>query len=90
MNGAQSTGDPLRDWVIAESHVDATGHWRLLRHGGRRCDHWRDLKCPDDEKQARKLYDAECCGMRQGGLRLIAPDGRIAAARWTASLRTRW
>lgn len=47
MNGAQSTGDPLRDWVIAESHVDATGHWRLLRHGGRRCDHWRDLKCPD-------------------------------------------
>ena len=67
---------------------DLAGSWAVVRHGGRRLDTWRVKHLGKDEAAARKAYAR--IDIRQGGLRLVAPDGRIVQSEWAPRLRTRW
>lgn len=69
-----------------------TGRWRVLRHGGRRNDGWRLVRGVehDFEQDARAAYDYAVKAMRQGGVVLVTPDGRVLASAYAPNLRSRW
>jgi len=67
---------------------DLAGRWVVIRHGGRSLDVWRVRYQGDDEAVARTTFKG--IAIRQGGLRLLAPDGRIVDSQWAPRLRTRW
>jgi hypothetical protein len=78
----------------AELAYDAASpRWRLLRHSGRQggpeSDGWRDT-FTGPEWRARSRYRAASAAMRQGGLRLCRPDGRVDSERHAPRLRSRW
>lgn len=70
----------------------ATGKWRVMRHGGRRNDAWKLVRGVeyDFERDARAAYDYAVKAMRQGGVVLVTPDGRILASSYAPRLRSRW
>jgi hypothetical protein len=79
----------------AVKKVEVRGaHWRVLRHSGRGSGSeevagWKEkFAGPEDEarERYRKLQDA----MRQGGVRLVKPDGTTDSERWAPRLRMRW
>lgn len=63
--------------------------WTVLRHGGRLTDTWRTV-CSGDRTRAEERYWREHERMRQGGVRLVDPDGRVVMDDWAPRLRTRW
>jgi hypothetical protein len=63
--------------------------WSVLRHGGRRTDHWRQT-FHGTEEAARKWYAIDYKNMRQGGVRLVRPDGEIELNEWAPRVRSRW
>lgn len=63
--------------------------WTVLRHGGRRRDSFRTL-FSGSEAAARARYAREHERMRQGAVRLLAPDGTVILSDWAPCLRTRW
>jgi hypothetical protein len=66
------------------------GYWLILRHSGRKDSGWRGVGASKHEEFARRKYRARLDGVRQGGLRLVSPDGVIAAEYWAPRVRTRW
>ena len=71
-----------RDALIAAPDIL---RFRLLRHGGRRTDRWREVKTD----QPFTKYDKMRKALRQGGLRLVRGD-TIVAETSAPRLRTRW
>lgn len=68
----------------------AAGKWQVLRHGGRRNDAWRVIGVRDFEDEAREVYALAECALRQGGVQLVSPDGRVIASISAPRLRSRW
>lgn len=64
--------------------------WRVERHGGRSTDKWRVVYSGPDEARARAVFTRERERMRQGGVQLVGPDGKVVASSWAPRLRTRW
>ncbi len=64
--------------------------WRVLRHGGRSSDDWREIIATNDEQMARDKYRAAREAMRQGGVQLVMPLGTVLESAWAPRLRTRW
>ncbi|GIX10360.1 hypothetical protein [Elioraea sp.] len=63
--------------------------WRVERHGGRATDR-RRLIFAGAEKEARAVYDRAVLALRQGEVRLIAPDDAVVRRATAPRLRTRW
>lgn len=61
----------------------------ILRHGGRAADQWREVY-RGPEARARARYTRLVEDLRQGGVKLIAPDGTLIDYKWAPRLRTRW
>lgn len=70
--------------------VNMRSGWRVLRHGGRRTDKWRQLDCGPDEDQARFAYQVEARKLRQGSLHLVDENGAVVEQTSAPMLRTRW
>lgn len=66
------------------------GPFRLLRHGGRRGDTWREQWAGTSAQTARTQYVNTHGTMRQGGVRLLRADGSVVAEDWAPRLRSRW
>ena len=66
------------------------GPFTLIRHGGRSIDVWRERWRGVSALTARTQFINTSGCMRQGGVRLLAFDGRIIADSWAPRLRTRW
>jgi hypothetical protein len=64
--------------------------WRVLRHGGRASDDWREVVRTNVEQMARNRFASERERMRQGGVQLLAPLGTVVDSAWAPRLRTRW
>jgi|GEM_PF-2969866 len=67
----------------------AGGLWTVWRHGGRSSDVWRAVYA-GERAQAEARYWREREKMRQGGVRLMDPEGRVVMSDWAPRLRTRW
>jgi hypothetical protein len=67
--------------------------WRVLRHSGRGdpsdSTGWAE-KFVGEEAKARDHYGKLVKAMRQGGVRLVKPDGSVDAEQHAPRLRTRW
>ena len=76
--------------------VETLGHqpalWSIVRHGGRANGGWRHLASfqRDEEQRAREFYRAMELSLREGGIAMIAPDGRCDAFSSGPLVRTRW
>ena len=68
----------------------ADGPFRILRHGGRSTDSWREIWSGPSVQSARTQFVNSSGVMRQGGVQLLAADGRTLAEQWAPRLRTRW
>ena len=66
-----------------------TRTWTVERHSGRSADHYRPL-FSGDEATARAKFDAVSKELRQGGVRLIRPDGHTEFIVNGPRLRSRW
>ncbi|PZN09320.1 MAG: hypothetical protein DIU69_08835 [Bacillota bacterium] len=75
---------------MSEALAPAPGLWQVWRHGGRVTDRPRLAYQSADEALARARYQRLYAAMRQGEVRLVAPDGRIVARAWAPTLRSRW
>jgi hypothetical protein len=64
--------------------------YRVERHGGRACDRWRSLGEFSTQKAAHELFVKLWPDVRQGGLRILAPDGTVIRQGAEPRLRTRW
>jgi hypothetical protein len=69
--------------------MNADVTWAVQRHGGRRTDFWRQT-FHGTEEAARKWYAIDYKNMRQGGVRLVRPDGAIELDAWAPRVRSRW
>jgi hypothetical protein len=63
--------------------------WKVLRHSGRLSDHYREVFA-GEETIARKKFEKIEKALRQGGVRLIRPDGHTEYIVNAPRLRTRW
>jgi hypothetical protein len=64
--------------------------WKVERHSGRKgVSDWR-LLFHGDELKAREAFGKVEESLRQGGVRLIRPDGRTELIVNAPRLRTRW
>lgn len=66
------------------------GPFKLRRHGGRRTDTWREVWSGPSVQTARTQFVNTRGCLRQGGVELLAADGRRLAHAWGPRLRTRW
>lgn len=66
------------------------GGYTVCRHGGRGNNQWRVIYRSQQEEQARAKYFKAKEAMRQGGVRLLGPDGTLVRDDWAPRLRTRW
>ena len=77
-------------WRIIQAHAHGgAGVYVLQRHGGARTHRWRPA-CVGPFHNVMFAVEQRRQRMRQGALRLVAPDGTIL---WTATaprLRSRW
>lgn len=64
--------------------------WIIERNSGRYGGHWRTVWSGLVEAKARVEFDKRHAAMRQGGLRLIRPDGHTEFIVTSPRLRTRW
>lgn len=64
--------------------------WVIERNSGRRIGSWRVVWSGTDETKARNQYEKRYAALRQGGLRLIRPDGHTEFIVTSPRLRTRW
>jgi len=71
------------------STASAESGWKVMRWSGRRGDDWCGLAC-ETEDTAHELYHRLYVNMRQGGIRLVRPDGSIVKADIAPRLRSRW
>jgi hypothetical protein len=65
------------------------GLWVIQRHGGASTHRWRAAGCYAYE-DALWWFQRAADLMRQGSVRLVAPDGTIAALYTAPRLRSRW
>lgn len=68
----------------------ADGPFELRRHGGAASHHWRTVWRGASAESARTQYVNWQGTMRQGGVQLLAADGRVLAESHAPRLRTRW
>lgn len=68
---------------------DWSGYWHVWRHGGNRSHSWRVI-ASQPFRDAALVYQAHARKMRQGGVRLVAPDGEIVYSAAAPLLRSRW
>jgi hypothetical protein len=66
------------------------GKWRVERHSGRGMDHWRLKLETIKAAEAKTRFDKIAEKLRQGGVRLIRPDGKTEFIVNAPRLRTRW
>jgi hypothetical protein len=64
-----------------------TGIWKVMRHGGRKTDHWRQVFA-GDESAARVAFSKEDSRLIQGSITLLDPDGKTIAHRWARKYRS--
>lgn len=64
-----------------------TGLFRIFRHSGRTGAKWRPVFVTHDEGQAHKKYEALYKKWRQGGLRLIDPEGQVIQSAFAEPMR---
>jgi hypothetical protein len=63
--------------------------WRVERHGGASIHGWRTM-FEGPEATAREVFGKIETSLRQGGVRLIRPDGHTEFIVNAPRLRTRW
>jgi hypothetical protein len=66
------------------------GCWLVVRHSGRRDSGWRIATGLQNEADIRRFYRKDYERVRQGGIRLVSPDGAIIHEYWAPRVRTRW
>ncbi len=69
--------------------IRETTNWRVERHGGQSAHRWR-LVFTGVEFAARDRFQQLAEALRQGGVRLIRPDGGIDGIVTAPRLRTKW
>ncbi len=80
--------------LLADQTARAAEVWTVRRHSGRGSGPSREaswverFKGPEDK--ARAKYAKISAAMRQGGVRLLRPDGTIDSERHEPRVRTRW
>ena len=79
-NKGSTKSDALRDLVLVGLRMTERlwpeESWSVTRHGGRRADSWR-VVFAGPEAKAREAFAGRKIGMRQGGLRLMKPNGSL-------------
>lgn len=68
----------------------ADGPFRVLRHGGRAGDRWRETWHGASCETARTQYINTMGCMRQGGTRLETASGQVITESWAPRARSRW
>ncbi len=64
-------------------------NWKVQRHGGHRNNIWRQV-FEGSELDAGKVYQKHITDMRQGGVRLLDPNGKVVFGRSAPGVRTVW
>ena len=75
-SGVAAPAEPKADQYKVYRHAGRGTGWRLIHAG--------------DWGGALTAYEKTEAALRQGGVRLDAPDGRIVRQAWAPRLRTRW
>jgi hypothetical protein len=62
--------------------------WTVWRHAGRSTDSWRQ-SFAGSETEAREHYQHAYRGLRQGGIELRCPRGRVVKSHWAPQMQSR-
>lgn len=80
---------PLTRREISEGLLLNGPGWCILRHGGRSSDTWR-VQAGPFAQEPTSLWRKARGAVRQGGLRMVDPEGKVVKEYQAPRLRSRW